>query len=110
MFLPFFDTLRRARVPVSLREYLSFLEGMSKGLVTYDIDGFYYLARTAMVKDERHMDRFDQAFAHTFGGLEEITAEQVLEAADIPAEWLEKLAEKHLTPRRTRRDRGARRL
>ncbi len=97
MFLPFFQTLRAARIPVSLREYLAFLEGVSAGLVTYDVDGFYYLARTAMVKDERHMDRFDQAFAHAFGGLEAITPEQVLEAADIPAEWLEKLAEKHLT-------------
>ncbi len=98
MFLPFFETLRAARIPVSLREYLAFLEGVSAGLVTYDVDGFYYLARTAMVKDERHLDRFDQCFAHAFGGLEQITPEQVLEAAEIPREWLEKLAEKHLTP------------
>jgi hypothetical protein len=82
---------------VSLREYLSFLEGVSAGLVTYDIDGFYYLARAAMVKDERHLDRFDRAFAHAFGGLERITAQDVLEATEIPREWLEKLAEKHLT-------------
>ncbi|OAN84290.1 VWA domain-containing protein [Jannaschia sp. EhC01] len=97
MFLPFFQTLRAARIPVSLREYLAFLEGVSKGLVTYDIDGFYYLARAAMVKDERHLDRFDQAFAHAFGGLEAISAEDVLEATEIPREWLEKLAEKHLS-------------
>lgn len=97
MFLPFFQTLRAARIPVSLREYLAFLEGVSAGLVTYDIDGFYYLARTAMVKDERHLDRFDQAFAHAFGGLEAITADDVLEASEIPHEWLEKLAEKHLS-------------
>jgi len=97
MFLPFFETLRAARIPVSLREYLSFLDGVSRGLVTYDVDGFYYLARTAMVKDERHLDRFDQCFAHAFGGLEAITPEQVLEAAEIPADWLEKLAEKHLS-------------
>ena len=97
MFLPFFDALRRARIPVSLREYLSFVEGVGAGLVTYDVDGFYYLARAAMVKDERHLDRFDQAFAHAFSGLEQITAEDVIEATEIPAEWLEKLAEKHLT-------------
>ena len=97
MFLPFFETLRMARIPVSLREYLAFLEGMSKGLVTYDVDGFYYLARTAMVKDERHLDRFDQAFAHAFSGLEAITMNDVLEATEIPQEWLEKLAEKHLS-------------
>jgi len=97
MFLPFFDALRRASIPVSLREYLAFIEGVSVGLVTYDVDGFYYLARAAMVKDERHLDRFDQAFAHVFGGLENISAEDVIEATEIPAEWLEKLAEKHLT-------------
>ncbi|MDX5358736.1 MAG: VWA domain-containing protein [Rhodobacterales bacterium] len=98
MFLPFFEALRRNNVPVSLREYLAFLEGVSAGLVTYDTDGFYYLARTAMVKDERHIDRFDRAFAAAFAGLESITAQQVIEALDLPPEWLAKLAEKHLTP------------
>ncbi|MDO9581829.1 MAG: VWA domain-containing protein [Desulfomicrobium sp.] len=97
MFLPFFDLLRKSGVPVSLREYLAFLEGMAAGLVTYDADGFYYLARTAMVKDERHIDRFDRAFATSFQGLEAITPEQVLDAIDLPADWLERLAEKHLT-------------
>ncbi len=97
MFLPFFDHLRQAGIPVSLREYLAFLEGMAAGLVTYDPTGFYYLARTALVKDERHLDRFDRAFAKAFGGLEDITAEQVLDAIDLPADWLEKLAEKHLS-------------
>ena len=98
MFLPFFQTLRRTGVPVSLREYLAFLEGMSAGLGSFDLEGFYHLARTAMVKDERHLDRFDRAFAGSFKGLEAITAEQVLEAVDLPRDWLEKLAEKHLTP------------
>ena len=98
MFLPFFLTLRKTGVPVSLREYLGFLEGVLAGLVTYDATGFYYLARTAMVKDERHLDRFDRAFAEAFQGLEAITVDQVLEAVDLPREWLEKLAEKHLTP------------
>ncbi|HEX9858201.1 MAG TPA: VWA domain-containing protein [Paracoccaceae bacterium] len=98
MFLPFFEHLRRAGVPVSLREYLDFLEGMAAGLSTYDIDAFYYFARTAMVKDERHLDRFDRAFAASFKGLEAITPEQVLEAVDLPRDWLEKLAEKFLSP------------
>jgi uncharacterized protein with von Willebrand factor type A (vWA) domain len=98
MFLPFFETLRKTGVPVSLREFLAFLEGMQVGLVTYDVDGFYHLARTAMVKDERHLDRFDRAFAASFSGLENISVQTVLEALDLPREWLEKLAEKHLTP------------
>lgn len=97
MFLPFFETLRRTGVPVSLREYLGFLEGMAAGLATYDAEAFYYLARTAMVKDERHLDRFDRAFAESFKGLDAITADQVLEAIDLPGDWLAKLAEKHLT-------------
>ena len=98
MFLPFFDRLRSVGVPVSLREYLAFLEGMQAGLVTYDIDGFYYLARAAMVKDERNLDRFDRAFSEVFAGLETMPVEALIEAMDLPADWLTKMAEKHLTP------------
>lgn len=98
MFLPFFETLRRTGVPVSPREYLTFLEGLAAGLVTLDPEGFYYLARTVMVKDERHLDRFDRAFAESFRGLEQLTAEQVLQALDLPEDWLRKLAERHMTP------------
>ncbi|MGB0958625.1 MAG: vWA domain-containing protein [Halocynthiibacter sp.] len=98
MFLPFFDTLRSTGVPVSLREYLGFLEGMKAGIATYDIEAFYYLARTIMVKDERNIDKFDRAFAQSFKGLENISTEEVLNAVDIPEEWLRKMAEKHLSP------------
>lgn len=97
MFRPFLDSLRQHAVPVSLREYLSFLEALQTGLAQFDPEGFYYLARTTLVKDERHIDRFDRAFAHSFQGLDAITADQVMEAVDIPPEWLAKMAEKHLT-------------
>ena len=97
MFQPFFQNLRDAGLPVSLREYLTFLEGMGRNLVTYDVEGFYYLARAAMVKDERMIDRFDRAFAASFEGLESISVDQVMEAVDLPQEWLEKMAEKHLS-------------
>ncbi|TVP98698.1 MAG: VWA domain-containing protein [Roseinatronobacter sp.] len=97
MFLKFFLSLRDHSVPVSLREYLSFLEGVQAGLVSYDVEGFYYLARMTMVKDERHLDRFDRAFAQSFQGMEAISLEQVLDAVDLPADWLEKMAEKHLS-------------
>ncbi|WP_341366308.1 VWA domain-containing protein [Yoonia sp. BS5-3] len=97
MFLPFFDNLRKQGIPVSLREFLSFLEGMKAGLATYDIEAFYFLARTIMVKDERHLDKFDRAFAASFEGLDQIPDDAVLNAVDIPADWLEKLAEKHLS-------------
>lgn len=97
MFLPFFENLRDARVPVSLREFLGFLEGLKAGLATYDVESFYYLARTIMVKDERNIDKFDRAFAATFEGLSDISAQDVLEAVDMPEEWLRKMAEKHLS-------------
>ena len=98
MFLPFFLALRDEGVPVSLREYLAFLEGVKAGLVTYDPEGFYYLGRVSMVKDERHLDRYDRAFSKSFSGLEAISDTEVLQAIDLPAEWLAKLAEKHLSP------------
>ncbi|MDJ1016450.1 MAG: VWA domain-containing protein [Paracoccaceae bacterium] len=97
MFLPFFDTLRRHGVPVSLREFLGFLEGLQAGLVTYDVDGFYYLARACLVKNEAQIDRFDRAFAESFRGIETLTEAEVLEALDLPEDWLRKMAERHLT-------------
>ena len=95
MFLPFFETLRRGGVPVSPREFLSFIEALSADLVTYDIDGFYFLARAALVKNEAHIDRFDRAFAEAFQGVETVPLETIF--AEIPEEWLTKLAEKLLT-------------
>lgn len=99
MFVPFFLKLKEARIPVSLREYLSLLEGMETGLVDYDVEGFYYLARTILVKDERHFDKFDVVFAEFFKGLEVVSgsSEGVVEQA-IPEEWLRKMAAKHLSP------------
>src|SRR4030095_1547700 len=97
MFIPFFLELKAARVPVTLREYLTLLEGMQAGLVQYDVEGFYYLARSALVKDERHIDRFDQVFAHVFRGVEALAGESLVDIANIPEEWLRRLAEKHLT-------------
>ncbi|MCC6007113.1 MAG: VWA domain-containing protein [Rhodobacteraceae bacterium] len=98
MFLPFLERLRQNRVPVSLREYLTFLEAMRAGLALYDVEGFYFLARTALVKDERHIDRFDRAFGEAFSGLDKLSAADVLEALDLPEDWLRRQAEKHLSP------------
>ncbi|MBC7480272.1 MAG: VWA domain-containing protein [Pseudorhodobacter sp.] len=98
MFLPLFLALRKLGVPVSLREFLALLEGVSQGLVTYDINGFYHLARLTLVKDERHFDRFDRAFAECFAGIDSLTDAQVLNALSLPADWLTKLAERNLTP------------
>ncbi|MGN6303229.1 MAG: vWA domain-containing protein, partial [Mesorhizobium sp.] len=97
MFLPFFLELKAAKVPVSLREYLTLLEGLEAGLVDYDVEGFYYLARSALAKDERHIDRFDQVFSHVFKGLEALSGDAGIDIANLPEDWLRKLAEKHLT-------------
>ncbi len=96
MFTDFFLTLRNAKVPVSLREYLTLLEAMKKDVAEYKVDDFYYLARSCMVKDERNLDKFDQVFGKCFEGLE-FTSEEDL-VAEIPEEWLRSLAERVMTP------------
>jgi hypothetical protein len=96
MFTRFFAELRAAGVPASLREYLVFLAALKAEVALYDAEAFYYLARASLVKDERNVDRFDRVFARVFRGLGEDPATG-LEAAVIPAEWLRRLAERHLT-------------
>ncbi|WP_435136919.1 vWA domain-containing protein [Pseudopelagicola sp. nBUS_19] len=97
MFLRFFDILRSGGVPVSLREFLTFLKGLNAGIATFDVDAFYYFARTTMVKDERNIDKFDRAFSTAFRGLSDISIKQILDAVDIPEDWLRKMSEKHLS-------------
>ena len=98
MFIPFFLELKAAKVPVSLREYLTLLEGMETGLVDFDVEGFYYLSRATLVKDERFIDRFDQVFAQVFKGLEAVSGSaDAVDPTDIPDEWLRRMAEKFLT-------------
>lgn len=94
MFTTFFYELRDARLPVSLKEYLTLLGAMDKGVADYSIDHFYYLARATLVKDERHLDRFDLVFAKVFEGV--LSTLEAIDA-EIPEEWLKKLAEKFLT-------------
>jgi uncharacterized protein with von Willebrand factor type A (vWA) domain len=94
MFLSFFFQLKEARLPVSLREYLTLLEGVEAGLAGYSIDDFYYLSRSTLVKDEKNLDKFDRVFGKVFQGIELLGEGEVLQ---IPEEWLRKLAEKLLT-------------
>ncbi|MBL4719630.1 MAG: VWA domain-containing protein, partial [Alphaproteobacteria bacterium] len=94
MFTELFFELRRVGVPVSLNEYLTLMEVMKRGIPEYSIDNFYYASRATLVKDERHLDRFDQVFGHVFKGLE---APEGQEVKEIPEDWLRKLTEKYLT-------------
>lgn len=96
MFLPFFLELKAAGIPVSLREYLTLIEALDDGMVLYDVEGFYFLARSTLVKDERFIDRYDRVFSHYFRGVEAVSGEGTDPRA-LPEEWLRRLAEKHLT-------------
>ena len=97
MFSGFFLGLRAAGAPVSLREYLTLLEALSAGLARFDVEAFYHLSRAALIKDERHFDKFDRVFAETFKGVEAVGGAEGVAARPIPEDWLRKLAEKHLT-------------
>src|SRR3954469_22838641 len=93
MFISFFLELRAAKVPASLREFLTLMEAMQRRVALFDLDEFYFLARTALVKDERHLDRFDRVFGHCFNGIETPAEPRT----ELPEEWLRKLGERYLT-------------
>jgi uncharacterized protein len=95
MFVTFFHALKTAKVPVTLKEYLMLMEALSADLADQRVEHFYYLSRACLVKDERHLDKFDQVFGHVFKGLELMT--DVVERADIPEEWLRSLNQLHLS-------------
>ncbi|WP_407522648.1 vWA domain-containing protein [Methylobacterium oryzisoli] len=95
MLLTFFTELRAAKVPVSLREYLTLLEALDRDLADQRVEDFYYLSRTALVKDERNLDKFDRVFGQVFKGVESLG--EAVDPQAIPEEWLRKLAEKYLS-------------
>ena len=97
MFLDFFLKLRDSKIPVTLREYLSFLEGFQLNIVQFDINKFYYLARTSLVKDEKLIDRFDIVFGNYFNSLDQIEIDDVLKQLSIPNTWLKKLFERYFS-------------
>jgi len=98
MFIDFFLRLRSAGLPVSLMEYLTLVEATAAGVAGFEVERFYYLSRSACVKDERHLDRFDRVFGEIFKGLESDQDEEGVDIVALPDEWLRKLSEKHLTP------------
>ncbi|HJL56539.1 MAG: hypothetical protein QF636_00100 [Arenicellales bacterium] len=94
MLINFFQTLKNTGVPVSVKEYLVLLEAVKAGLVVASVDDFYLLARTCLVKDEKHFDRFDRAFSAWFKDLE--TVDDIITAL-VPEDWLRAQLEKHLS-------------
>ena len=94
MLIDFFYTLRDAKVPVTIREFLSLLEALDRGVITTSLDDFYYLSRLVLVKDEAHFDKFDRAFGMYFKGIDAIFEKN----PSIPLDWLVKRMERELTP------------
>ncbi len=94
MFATFFHELKAAKLPVTLKEYLTLLEAVEAGVAGQRVEDFYYLARAALVKDERNLDRFDQVFGHVFKGLDLMADAGT---AEIPEDWLRLVSALHLS-------------
>ncbi|CAH0130147.1 hypothetical protein SRABI118_00015 [Massilia sp. Bi118] len=94
MLIGFFFALRDAKVPVTIKEFLTLLEALEKNVIAPSLDAFYYLSRLTLVKDEAHFDKFDKAFGLYFKGIEAVFDAK----ADIPLDWLIQRLERELTP------------
>jgi uncharacterized protein with von Willebrand factor type A (vWA) domain len=94
MFLDFFLLLKNDGLPVTINEYLTLLEALDSEIVEYNVDDFYYLSRSILIKHEQHIDRFDVLFGRYFRGIETIDNEQFMK---IPEEWLRRGMERILT-------------
>lgn len=94
MLIDFFFTLKDARIPVSIKEFLLLLEALQKNVIAASFDDFYYLARTTLVKDEAHYDKFDQAFGLYFKGIDAVFENNPA----IPLDWLQRRLARELTP------------
>ncbi|MCP5264711.1 MAG: VWA domain-containing protein [Burkholderiaceae bacterium] len=93
MLIDFFEHLRSAKLPVSIKEYLMLLEAMKRGVISPSIDEFYYLSRASLVKDERNFDKFDKAFGTYFKGISQIPGLDL----DLPLDWLKRLMQREFT-------------
>ncbi|MGB0523092.1 MAG: vWA domain-containing protein [Flammeovirgaceae bacterium] len=94
MFLDFFYELKKVGLPVTIGEYLDLLQGMDEGLANFNVDDFYYLSRTVLIKHEQHLDKFDVVFGNFFKGRNEAIPDL---SKEIPYAWLERNLEKFLS-------------
>ena len=97
MFLDFFFKLKNAKIPVSLNEFLNLLNAIDNQVISYDVNAFYYLARTCLIKDEKLFDRFDLVFGEYFKSIERIEFEDVMSSMDIPDDWIKKMFNRYFT-------------
>jgi hypothetical protein len=94
MLVTFFHELKAACIPVSLGEYLTLMRGLEAGVAGGRVEDFYHFARTCLVKDERHLDRFDQVFGHVFKGLERLADAP---GGKVPEDWLRSLGQRYFS-------------
>ena len=93
MLIDFFLHLRQAKLPVSIKEYLTLLEALKQHVIGQSIDDFYHLSRAALVKDERNFDKFDKAFAAYFKGVHALPGFDL----ELPLEWLKRQFQREFT-------------
>ena len=93
MLIDFFLHMRQAKLPVSIKEYLTLLEALNKQVIGQSVDDFYWLSRAMMVKDERNFDKFDKAFAVYFKGVQAIQGIDV----NVPLDWLKRQLQREFT-------------
>ena len=82
MFTYFFYLLKSKKVPVSMTEWMTFMQALDKGCVK-NLDDFYFLSRAILVKSESYFDQFDVAFQEFAQGVE-----NAVDISDQIWEWL----------------------
>ena len=97
MFLDFFLKLKNAKIPVSINEFLNLLNACNNQVISYDVNAFYYLARTCLIKDEKLFDRFDLVFGEYFKSIERIELEDVMSSMNIPDDWIKQMFKRYFT-------------
>ena len=97
MFVDFFLKLKNAKIPVSINEFLNLLNACNNQVISYDVNAFYYLARTCLIKDEKLFDRFDLVFGEYFKSIERIELEDVMSSMDIPDDWIKQMFNRYFT-------------
>jgi len=97
MFLDFFLKLKNAKIPVSINEFLNLLDACNNQVISYDVNAFYILARTCLIKDEKLFDRFDLVFGEYFKSIERIELEDLMSSVDIPDDWIKQMFNRYFT-------------
>ena len=98
MFFNLISKLKDEKIPVSIREYLTLLKALDSGVGNYNIEDFYFLSKTTLIKDEKYLDKFDKIFGSVFKGIQgNVKSKNLFDSYDIPKDWLERISSQYLT-------------